>query len=941
MKNKQKKSFLLKNSWLYSENKVFINKIYKNFLKNPKKIDDAWKKKFRKIEKLNTIMNNKNIPSENVLQKEEKRNNSNLHKKKWNTCALSIDEKFYNLICAFRKLGHYFADLDPLNLVEKKNVKELSLLYYNITKDDLNQSINIFLFPNTKKLKSYHELYNFLCQTYCGSIGFEYTHLNNMNEIQWLQKYIEKKFYIYSATDKIKKNILKGLIKSETFENFIHTKFPGSKRFSLEGCDILIPILQNIIQYGLNHSSKKIVLGMAHRGRLNVMYNIFKKNIPKMYQNNTKKKQKSFCTGDVKYHMGANITIQKKSKNIDLILLDNPSHLEIITPVVLGFCKSFLESLKINNSLSNHVIPIIVHGDAAFAGQGIIQETLNMSQVPGYCVFGSIHIIINNQIGFTTSKKKYLQSNIYCTDIAKMLDSPIFHVNADHPESVIFIIQLALKFRFLFKKDVFIDLVCYRRLGHNEVDDPRITQPLMYNKIKNHEKIYNIYLKKLNKISDKYIKISQNYFKLYQINLSNHLKEKKNKKNKINSFYIDELEKKSLLKNKIKNFSFTYLIKKMHKTLIIPQNFSLHYQVKKIWDNRLNMITNQQSWDWGAAEMLAYTALILKGVKCRLSGEDVRRGTFSHRHAAIYCQKTGRIHIPLNNIKSIKNNFFIWDSVLSEAATLAFEYGYSITDNFSLNIWEAQFGDFINGAQIIIDQFIISGQQKWGHNSSLVLMLPHGYEGQGPEHSSARIERFLQLCAQKNIRLCVPTTPAQMYHLIQNQGTLKIKKPLIIFTPKSLLRNSETFSTFTEISTGIFKKILLHNKQIIFNKIQKIIFCSGKIYYDLLEYHQRKNLNNILIIRLEQLYPFPIKEIAKILHQLFFIKTCIWCQEEPKNQGSWIFFYLNYQKYISDIFKKIPLQYIGRPKWASTAEGNFYLHKKEQYNIINKAFTCF
>lgn len=941
MKNKKKKFSFLKNSWLYSDNQIFLNNIYEKFLNKSKKIDKSWQKKFKNIEYKNSILEKNHVYINQIFNKQINLKNNYFQQDRSNNNA-SIHEKFLYLMNSFRTLGHHLADTDPLKSIEKKNIIELSLSYYHIQQHEMKNPINTFLFPYKIYFPSYDEAYNILKKTYCKFIGFEYMHLYNMNEKIWLQKYIEKKTYYYKPSKKTKKNIITGLIQSETFESFMHTKFPGNKRFSLEGCDVLIPILKKIIQYGIRYNTKKIVLGMAHRGRLNVMHNIFKYNIPKMYQNLSFSNEKLDNTGDVKYHLGAIRKIKKKSHEIELILLDNPSHLEIISPVILGMCKSFIDSNRIDSATSNEIIPIIIHGDAAFTGQGITQETLNMSQVPGYCVFGSIHIIINNQIGFTTSKKKYLQSNIYCTDVAKMIDSPIFHVNADRPESVMFVIKLALKFRFIFKKDVFIDLVCYRRLGHNEVDDPSITQPVIYKKIKNHKKILDIYLRKINKSHNQYTKISQDFYILCKRNLNNCLTKKVIKRNTLNQNIIDVLQNKNNITEKFKSFSFSQLIKKMIHILQIPKDFLLHYQVQKIFDNRLKMIQGNKKWDWGSVEILAYANLILRGINCRLSGEDVRRGTFSHRHAAIYCQKTGRVHIPLKKLNNADGGVFhVWDSVLSEAATVAFEYGYSIVKNFSVNIWEAQFGDFVNGAQVVIDQFIVSGQQKWGHNSSLILMLPHGYEGQGPEHSSARIERFLQLCAQKNIRICIPTITSQIYYMIQKQGMNHIRKPLIIFTPKSLLRKLETFCTLEELSTGFFQKILLHEQNISFNKIKKIIFCSGKIYYDLLKYYQKKQVNNLLIIRLEQLYPFPKKDIKNIIQKTIFIKYCLWCQEEPQNQGAWVFFYFYFKKYITNVFQNIKLKYVGRPKWASTAEGNLFTHRKIQYNIIRQAFENF
>lgn len=932
MKNKKNISYLLKNGWLYGNNQTFLNYLYKKFLSKSSKIEGSWKKVFENIEKFNYENNSINFYKKKDTPKHKNEIIQNNFFKKF---KFPIHERFVKLVNAYRKLGHYIAKTDPLQYNTKVNIKELSLSFYEIKKEDLNKKVKYNIFSYQKDYKSYNDLYIFLNQTYCSSVGFEYMHLYHENEKIWLQKYIESKFYSYKTSEKTKKNILQGLIKSKMFEKFIHNKFPGSKRFSLEGCDVLIPILQKIIHYSIKNNTKKLILGMSHRGRLNVMFNIFKSNIPKMYQDKLNYIKKIYNTGDVKYHLGAYIKIQNNLNDIEFILLDNPSHLEIITPIILGSCRAFIDNIK--NYKSNFIVPIIIHGDAAFIGQGVIQETLNMSQVPGYCVFGSIHIIINNRIGFTTSKKKYLQSSIYCSDIAKMIDSPIFHVNADDPDSVIFIIKLAFKFRLLFKKDVFIDLVCYRKLGHNEIDDPSITQPVMYKEIKNHKHICTIYLNKLLKFNDKNKNIYQDFYNLYKKKLYNNLKNKLYDKNnaKLESNFI--INKHTFIKNSKNYFSFKRLINKIYKIFIFPKNFFPHHQIKKVFNNRLEMIHGKKLWDWGGVEILAYAALMLKGIRCRLTGEDVRRGTFSHRHAVIYCQKTNKKYIPLKNLTSFKGEFDIWDSVLSEEATLAFEYGYSISSKFSLNIWEAQFGDFANGAQVVIDQFITSSQQKWGHNSSLVMMLPHGYEGQGPEHSSARLERYLQLCAQKNIYVSIPTTTAQFYHLLQNQGKAVFKKPLIILTPKSLLRNPKTFSTLKDLSDGKFHKILLNKNENINNKIKKIIFCTGKIYYEILKFCKIKNLINILLVRIEQLYPFPKKEIKKIIINNNNATSYIWCQEEPMNQGAWTYFYFNFKKNKPDILKKIILKYFGRPKWASTSEGDLYSHNIRQDNIIYNA----
>ncbi|WP_343128829.1 2-oxoglutarate dehydrogenase E1 component [Buchnera aphidicola] len=931
-----KKNNIFQENWLYSDNQNFLESLYNLFFINSNNIHQYIDKNFEK--KIFELLNSTSFFSQSENAK--KFLTSSIFKKKNENFIKYpkkkiISENFLKFFENIKKYGHYHSNLNPLDIKTKNTIPELNLSYYKLYKKDLKILISENFLHFKKKKNTFQDIYYFFKKKYCKNIGYEFKHLKDKKEIIWLEKYIEEKFLKYSFNKSEKKKILKNLIFAETFEKFIHQKFPGSKRFSLEGCEILIPLLKKIFKDSFKYNIQKIFLGMTHRGRLNVMHNIFKENLTNIFKKFFGNLENTEITGDVKYHLGIKKKIFNQCSNIELFLLPNPSHLEIITPVVLGSCRAAINFLNLKNN-NNTVLPIIIHGDSAFTGQGVVQETLNMSQVLGYTVSGSIHIIINNQIGFTTSNINLLRSSFYCTDIAKMIDSPIFHVNANDPKSVIFVITLALKFRMIFKKDVFIDLVCYRRLGHNEAEDPNVTQPLMYSQIKKLKSIMEIWKKKLIFENIKYEIHFKKFLNDYKKKLNQAFLEAQSKNNNKNLEIYNMIQKK---KKKSYRFSKISFQKLGLKIFTIPKDFILHPQVKKIFLQRISMIYEKNKFDWGAAENLAYATLLKLGISCRITGQDVSRGTFSHRHALLHCQKNNTIYIPLkNNLKS--SVFFeIWDSVLSEEAALAFEYGYSIQPYKFLTVWEAQFGDFCNGAQIVIDQFIASGFQKWGNESSLILLLPHGYDGQGPEHSSARIERFLQLCAQKNMKICIPTTASQMYHLLCEYGISNSKRPLIIFTPKSLLRNYYTFSTLEDFLKKKFSKILY--KKFLYKNIliTRIIFCAGKIYYELKKKHLSLKFTNILLIRLEQLYPFPTKKIKKILKKCTSLKECIWCQEEPENQGCWTYFFYSFHKYLHFFLKKIVLYYIGRSKFASTSEGSYNLHLIKQKKIIEKAFA--
>lgn len=912
--------------WINSMNQEYLENIYKKYSRDKNSIDILWRENFEKLNKY--FLNKENNHHKKNYEKNVK--NKNLELK-----SNIIDKtKILKILNFFRNKGYKYSDINPLEKsVYQNKIDKINHSFFKISNKYLYQKIVLKL--NNHKTKIFLDFFSFLLwlkKKYCHTIGFEFSHLNTKKEKLWCKNYIENKWNKNFCTQNKKLDILNSIIYSETFENYINTKYPGYKRFSLEGNDSLIPMLYESIIFSIYKKIKHIYIGMAHRGRLNVLINILGKPVKKLFQEFSGKISNSIHIGDVKYHLGFYSKAITKYGTAFLNLEYNPSHLEIINPVIMGISRSRIDSLK--SIKKNKVLSIMIHGDASFIGQGITQETLNMSQTPGYTVDGSLHIIINNQIGFTTSDTNHLRSSDYCTDIAKMIASPVFHVNADDPEAAIFSIQMAIQYKKKFKKDVFIDLIGYRRHGHNESDNPSVTQPLMYKKIKSHPTISKIYSEKLIKkkivTQDKVLKIILNYEKQLDnkstiIPNYDSLEFKLKHNNLNNKNFLYNLNKKKISKKKLM---------KLFKIInVLPEDINVHPLVKKIYKNRIHMVNTGKNIDWGAAENLAYAYLLNEGISCRISGEDVVRGTFFHRHAKIYDQMNNNIYVPLKKISNGK--FFIWNSVLSEEAVLAFEYGYSLRNRNTLNIWEAQFGDFANVAQVVIDQFIVSSQEKWNQSSGIVIFLPHGYEGQGPEHSSARIERYLQLCSQKNIRICIPTTASQIFHLLCSHAFKGMKTPLIIFSPKSLLRNPCSQSCFIDLYLGKFKKIIYNKNFLNKKEINKIILCSGKIYYELLEVYKTHQISNIILIKIEQLYPFPKKQILKIFKDYMHVKNVFWYQEEPKNQGSW--------NYIKNVFEKIfsnnvLIKYFGRSSSASSSTGNIYIHKKEQNKIINSIF---
>ena len=925
-------------TWLASShfsggNSTYIEDIYESYLEDSLSVDAHWRKVFDDLPKIS----DQPEQAHSVIREQMK-----LAAKAPKYLAPSEDVihndakqvKVLQLIGAYRNRGHEIASLDPLGLTKKETIKELDPFYHDLEGADLDASFNVGSYAASNETMVLGDLVASLKRSYCGSVGAEYMHITNTDEKRWIQNRIESCESKPSFSEDAKNRFLEELTAAEGLERYIGSKFPGAKRFSLEGGDSFVPMLKELIRRAGEQGAQEVVLGMAHRGRLNVLVNVFGKKPADLFDEFAGKHALIDGSSDVKYHQGCSSDFKTPKGNVHLSLSFNPSHLEIVNPVVLGSVRARQERI---DGISDSVLPITIHGDAAIAGQGVVQETFNMSQTRAFKVGGTVRIVINNQIGFTTSNREDTRSTRFCTDIAKMVQAPIFHVNADDPEAVILITQIALDFRNTFKRDVVIDLVCYRRHGHNEADEPSATQPLMYKQIKQHATPREIYAQQLlveGVIKEGYAKqLISDYrdaldngecvvkewqtIQRHSVDWSPYLKHTWDEP------YEAQFPKQRLIE--LGNLISQY-----------PDSQTQHSRVKKIYNDRQSMANGEKLCDWGFAENLAYATLLDRQVNIRLVGQDSGRGTFFHRHAVLHEQKEGKRYIPLENLSNQQGHFDIYDSVLSEEAVLAFEYGYSTSAPKGLCIWEAQFGDFANGAQVVIDQFLSSGEQKWGRMCGLTLLLPHGYEGQGPEHSSARLERYLQLCAEHNMQVCVPSTPAQVYHMLRRQVVRTMRRPLIVMSPKSLLRHPEAVSSLDELANGTFQNAIgeidKHDPQ----KVDRVILCSGKVYYELLAKRRDAGLSNIAIIRIEQLYPFPTNEVSDILANYQHVEAFVWCQEEPQNQGAW---YCS-QHHIRNVLPaSAQLQYAGREASASPAVGYMSLHLKQQKALINDALA--
>ena len=959
-----------KTSFLNKSNSAFIENMYIKFLNKDPSLPDSWKQYFLDVgDEIETIVNELNGPSwdpafKKVDLKEVKNNFNQIEENNpLNTRSERINEKdlqkfntqsirAVSLIRSYRQRGHLIANLDPLEIRENEYLDELHPESYGFKKDDYNSKIYLDGIIN-REYSNIKEILGFLKKTYCGKIGYEYMHISNPIERKWFRDRVEKNEDSAKFTKNGKEAILKKLIQAEGFEKFLHTKYVGTKRFGLDGGESLIPALEQIIKIGGQSKIKEVKIGMSHRGRLNVLANVLQKSYKRIFNEFAGETDFRFnedTSGDVKYHLGASSDRVFDGNPVHVSLTDNPSHLEAVNPVVLGQTRAKQYFHK--DKGRKKVIPILIHGDAAFAGQGIVAECFAMSGLPGHNTGGTIHFIINNQIGFTTSPR-FARSSPHPSDVAKMVDAPIIHVNGDDPESVVYGARIATEFRLKFNRDVVVDLICYRRFGHNEGDEPSFTQPLMYKKIRSHPSPVKIYGDKLTE--EKVISSNglNSLVKEFKDLLEDQFKSAKDYNPKIEWFegtWSRYKPKKGKDKRGITGFSNEKLLEISNKVHTLSSELNIHKTISKIFEKRKQSVINGKHIDWSTAESLAFGSLLTEGFPVRLVGQDSGRGTFSQRHSVLRNQIDNSRYIPLNNISLNQKNFEIVDSFLSELAVLGFEYGYSLVEPNTLTIWEAQFGDFANGAQVIIDQFISSGERKWSRASGLVLLLPHGYEGQGPEHSSARLERFLQLCSNDNLQVMNCTTPANYFHALRRQMHRDFRKPLILMTPKSLLRNKYCVSDLEDFSkNNSFHRVLWDhasdpkNKGFIKlkknNEINKVILCSGKIYFDLLAAREKLKKDDVILFRIEQLYPFPAKSLVKEIKPFAKSAKFYWCQEEPKNMGAW-FSVRDYIQWTLDNIKanNRELNYIGRSPDATPATGYAKRHLAQQKEIIDKVF---
>ncbi|WP_095498326.1 2-oxoglutarate dehydrogenase E1 component [Paraferrimonas haliotis] len=925
----------LDTSHLGGANASYVEDMYEAYLEDPQSIPEDWLVVF---ETLPIFRDGQDTPHSKVRDYFRSLATDTQHQRATRLSDPETDAKqvkVLQLINAHRFRGHQHANLDPLGLWKREQVAELDPAFHGLTEGDMDREFNTGSFAYGGETLKLRDLVKALKQTYCGSLGAEYMHITDTEEKRWLQQYIEPALGQATFDEHKKRQILEGLNAAEGMEKYLGAKFPGAKRFSLEGGDSLIPMMRELIYRAGESGTKEVVVGMAHRGRLNVLINILGKKPGDLFDEFAGKQAATLGSGDVKYHQGFSSDFSTPGGNVHLALAFNPSHLEIVNPVVMGSVRARQDRRNCDDG--KQVLPITIHGDSAIAGQGVVQETFNMSQARGFKVGGSIRIVVNNQVGFTTSNPQDTRSTPYCTDIAKMVQAPILHVNGDDPEAVAFVAQLAVDYRNQFKRDIVIDLVCYRRHGHNEADEPNATQPLMYQKIKKQPTTRKLYADKL---------IEQGSIDAASVTeMINHYRDALDKgecvveewrpmtEHSVDwSPYIghqwDDEYPAQLAMDKVKQLS--------DKISYIPDSYKVQSRVGKIYKDRQAMAAGNKPVDWGFAETLAYATLLEDGHRVRLTGQDSGRGTFFHRHAVLHNQQDATTYMPLRNLSKEQGPIEITDSVLSEASVMAFEYGYATAEPKGLTIWEAQFGDFANCAQVVVDQFLSSGEQKWGRLCGLTLLLPHGYEGQGPEHSSARLERYLQMCADNNMQVCVPSTPAQVYHMLRRQVVRPMRRPLVVMSPKSLLRHPMAISSLEELANGSFQNVIGEIDELDHSKVDRVVFCSGKVYYDLLDARRKNQVNNVAIVRVEQLYPFPHQEMAKVLEAYQHVTDFVWCQEEPQNQGAW---YCSQHHFRIAVPKGADLSYAGREASASPAVGYPALHVKQQQDLVNSALN--
>jgi 2-oxoglutarate dehydrogenase E1 component len=936
-------------SYLFGSNAPYVEELYEAYLDNPASVGDNWRTYFDQLQHLpatdgqDTTRDQAHAP---IIASFAQRARSNGFVHRGQEPDLSVAFKqvsVQSLIGAYRSLGARYADLDPLKRQERPAIPELDPAFYGLTEADLDQvysATNTYF--TTASTMTLRDMLKALRDTYCRTIGAEFMHISDPAVKRWIEERLESTLSAPPVSSEHKRHILQQLTEAEGLERFLHTKYVGQKRFSLEGGESFIASMDEVLNHAGENGVQEIVVGMAHRGRLNMLVNIMGKMPGDLFAEFEGKHAEGLTDGDVKYHNGFSSDLSTRGGPVHLSLAFNPSHLEIVNPVVEGSVRARQERRGDHEGMQ--VLPVLVHGDAAFAGQGVVMETLNLAQTRGYGTGGTLHIVINNQIGFTTSDPRDTRSTLYCTDVVKMIEAPVFHVNGDDPEAVVFVTRLALDYRAQFHHDVVVDIVCFRKLGHNEQDTPSLTQPLMYKRIGHHPGTRKTYADRLvaqgvmtDAEADQLVKdyrqlmedghrtiepVLTDYKSKYAIDWSPFLSAK----------WTDQADTAVPLAE----------LKRIGERITtVPDGFTVHPLVARLLNDRRAMARGEVNLDWGMGEHLAFATLVSSGYAIRITGQDSGRGTFTHRHAVLHDQNRERwndgTYIPLQNVSEGQAPFTVIDSVLSEEAVLGFEYGYSSAEPNTLTIWEAQFGDFVNGAQVVIDQFISAGEAKWGRQSGLTMMLPHGYEGQGPEHSSARIERFLQLCADNNMQVVQPTTAAQIFHVLRRQMIRQFRKPLVILTPKSLLRNKDAGSPLTELANASFRTVIGEvDESINPTAVKRVLACSGKVYYDLVHGRKERGLDNVAIVRVEQLYPFPHKAFETELRKYSKATEVIWVQDEPQNQGPW--FYVQHHLY-ENMSEGQKLAYAGRPASASPAVGYLSKHQEQQKALVEQALA--
>ncbi len=908
------------------DNLGFLEDLYARYQRDPDSVDSSWREKFRSIQDEPRECRPAPRPAPLSLAGDAPALATALRKQ------AAVDRLIYH----YRTRGHQVADNNPLRLTPVPALKDLGPAHYGLDRSDLDSLFYVDILQHSRRLPL-RDILTLLRQTYCESVGAEYMHIVDSDIKHWLQTQLESTRSRAVHDPESQRSLLRALTAAEGIERYLHRKYVGQKRFSLEGAESLIPLLDEIIERSAAQGTRELVIGMAHRGRLNVLINVLGKKPSSLFQEfeGTSANLPLASAGDVKYHMGFSSNIQTRSGPVHVALSFNPSHLEIIAPVVEGSVRARQDRREDHGE--DEVMAVLIHGDAAFAGQGVVMETLNMAETRAYTTGGTVHIVVNNQIGFTTSNPFDARSTLYCTDVANMVQAPVFHVNGDDPEAVLYATRLAVDYRMKFKRDVVIDLICYRRHGHNEADEPAVTQPAMYHYIRQHPSVRKLYAGQL---------IAQGVLT-------------PDGEKQMETDYQASLGRDDVVSRPLTNGDRLYpkpdwtpylgqdwtvaystcltpeRVSLLAESMLrLPAGFTLHPRAAAIIDSRRAMAAGETPMDWGFAETMAYASLLDQGYPVRLSGQDVGRGTFFHRHAILYDQVSGEAYIPLQHLPEPAAACQIYDSLLSEEGVLGFEYGYASSAPKVMVIWEAQFGDFANNAQVVIDQFIASGESKWGRLSGLTLLLPHGYEGQGPEHSSARLERYLQLCAEQNIQVCVPTTPAQIFHLLRRQMVRPYRKPLIVLTPKSLLRHKLAVSGLEELTRGQFQTIMGEIDPLDPAAVTRVVLCAGKVFYDLVENRRKEQLKHVAILRIEQLYPFADQIFAAELARYPNLRELVWCQEEPENQGAW---HQIKHRLVGHLAADVNLSYAGRPMCAAPAVGQFHRHIEQQKQVVHDA----